>query len=170
MITNFKIFEKVSDYNINRIVNGNYETILDFLLKNNADVNKKDDYTNRTPLINAARNYNLSMVKKLLNAKAEVNSIDRFGYTALLSAVGNIQWELGLNLDDPGVKIDENIIKLSFDIIIELIKHNADWTITLDDKCILDYLNDKYRNILFEMFPDKFNDYIIAKDAEIYNL
>ena len=160
MITNFKIFENVSDYNINRIVNGNYETILDFLLKNNADVNKKDDYTNRTPLINAARSNKLSILNKLLNAGAEVDSVDNFGYTALLYAAQNF-----------AEKILSSETNIALDIIISLTKFGANWNVQDNDGFdIFRFLNDADNEKLIQMFPDKYNDYIIAKDAEIYNL
>lgn len=160
MITNFKIFEKVSDYNINRIVNGNYETILDFLLKNNAFVNKKDDYTNRTPLINAARSNKLSVLNKLLNAGAEVDSVDNFGYTALLYAAQNF-----------ADKISSSETNIALDIIISLTKFGANWNVQDNDGFdIFRFLNDADNEKLIQMFPDKYNDYIIAKDAEIYNL
>ena len=160
MITNFKIFEKVSDYNINRIVNGNYETILDFLLKNNAFVNKKDDYTNRTPLINAARSNKLSILNKLLNAGAEVDSVDNFGYTALLYAAQNF-----------ADKISSSETNIALDIIISLTKFGANWNVQDNDGFdIFRFLNDADNEKLIQMFPDKYNDYIIAKDAEIYNL
>ena len=160
MITIFKIFEKVSDYNINRIVNGNYETILDFLLKNNAFVNKKDDYTNRTPLINAARSNKLSILNKLLNAGAEVDSVDNFGYTALLYAAQNF-----------ADKISSSETNIALDIIISLTKFGANWNVQDNDGFdIFRFLNDADNEKLIQMFPDKYNDYIIAKDAEIYNL
>lgn len=160
MITNFKIFEKVSDYNINRIVNGNYETILDFLLKNNAFVNKKDDYTNRTPLINAARSNKLSVLNKLLNAGAEVDSVDNFGYTALLYAAQNF-----------ADKISSSETNIALDIIISLTKFGANWNVQDNDGFdIFRFLNDADNEKLIQMFPDKYNDYIIAKDAEIYNI
>lgn len=160
MITNFKIFEKVSDYNINRIVNGNYETILDFLLKNNAFVNKKDDYTNRTPLINAARSNKLAILNKLLNAGAEVDSVDNFGYTALLYAAQNF-----------ADKISSSETNIALDIIISLTKFGANWNVQDNDGFdIFRFLNDADNEKLIQMFPDKYNDYIIAKDAEIYNI
>lgn len=86
--------------------------------------------------------------------------------TALLYAGKNIEYET-YTIDDYTI---ENIVKNNFDIIIELIKHGADWTITVDDENVLDCLNDEYRNILIDMFPNKFDEYIISKDGEIYNL
>jgi len=65
---------------------GNLE-IIDFLLKNGADSNKKNNYATKYPLFEAINSnkieMRLPMIKRLISYGAEIDSIDSFGNTLL---------------------------------------------------------------------------------------
>ena len=65
---------------------GNLE-IIDFLLKNGANTNKKNSYATQYPLFEAINSkkveLHLPMIKRLIEHGAKINSVDSFGNTLL---------------------------------------------------------------------------------------
>ena len=96
---------------------GRYE-IIEFLLKNGADINSVDNYGN-TPLMNAVMargryivydsdeyKETLKIAKTLLKYGANVNLISQYGYTALMEASGSGHYDAVKLLVENGAKIN----------------------------------------------------------------
>lgn len=61
------------------------------LIAKGADVNFKEEFTNKTALMNAALNSSLNIMKSLLDAGADVNIQNNYGETALMIFVKNFK-------------------------------------------------------------------------------
>jgi len=91
----------------------------------------------------------LSLVKELIEAGANIDFQDDDGETALMIASNFVHIE----------------------IVRELIKAGADWNIKdNDNRDFLDHLLTVIKKQIIEEFPEKYQNYLIKKDAEKYNL
>ena len=107
---------------------------------------------NSMDLIEAVESNNLKMVKELIKAGANLDILDNIGNTALILASYR------------------NNIKIAK----ELIKAGADWNLKDydNDYYFLNYLveEDEDKDKIIEEFPEEYENYLIKKDAEKYNL
>ena len=127
------------------------EKIIKLLIDAGANVNITDDNNGNTALIlwikSDWKNTSTNKIKLLINAGADVNIKNNYGNTALILASSRNQIE--------NVKL--------------LIEAGADWNLKNDeDSDFLDYLSNN--NVIIELYPDQYKEYLIKKDAEKYNL
>jgi ankyrin repeat protein len=113
------------------------EEIIDELLKNGADVNAVDDVNYRTALIKAVIYNHFQVVKKLVEAGADLEKRDYLGFTAFLHAVWWERMEIIKFLVEKGANIHAQdcmnqtalrsaCIKKNFKIADYLIKKGLD--------------------------------------------
>lgn len=122
--------------------------ILD-LLKQGADINCKNDY--EWSLLMVAILYDRKEItKKLIELGADINMTQYDGKTPLIIAS----------------EINR------FDAIQLLIENDADWNIKdAEDMDFLDHISDEYRKYVIEDYPDKYENYLMRKEAkDKYNL
>lgn len=94
---------------------------------------------------------NLTKLKKLLKLKPNINYVmdDDGGNTLLIMAAG-INFTMG---------------------VIELTNSGADWTIINDDNCCFyEYLNDEEKELIKQMYPEKFKKIELFLVSKKYNI
>ena len=152
MITTFKMFETNSKINwelFDVIEFNNRVDKVDKLVKQGADVNFIHPEFGWSPLTTAIERDRESIVKYLLKNGADVNLIDNNGLTSLFYAADHE----------------------SFSSLQLLIDAGADWFIK--DKhgdYFVDILSEEMGKIIAEMYPEKYQEYLIRKKADKYNL
>lgn len=152
-----KYFENNEDILIKAIKWENFQKVKDLVNSDNINYQLSTSPNNYqegwTPLMFAAQQGNLEIVKFLIDCGADLNIQTIFGYTALMIASLN---------------------KSYFNVVLSLIKSGAEWNIYYDKKksgkTFLDFLSLKQRQTVIKMFPDKYEEYLIKKDAELYNM
>jgi ankyrin repeat protein len=147
-------------------------------------------------LFNAVRYLHLRDIKTLLNAGANVNIQNSRGRTPLINAVcvsnGSeskiskviellVKYGADINTQDTNGKTA--LIKSAeyprYNVMIKLIEMNAEWYIQDEDDCdFLDNLNTSslkrsgksHADDLKKQYPNKYKEYLMKKDANMYNL
>jgi ankyrin repeat protein len=134
------------------------------LLKYNVDINSKNK-SHLTPLFYAINNINYDMVKLLINSGADVNVQTKANKNSpIIVAAKNYE-----NIHDVPIVRFKNYPEIK---ILELLTTSgAYWrhknSIDVD---FFYYLDKNVKKYLIEKFPEKYNDYMISKNAEKYNL
>jgi ankyrin repeat protein len=180
-----------------QVIINNYTKILKKLIIN-FNINKfYPDYTgyDKTPLFIAVfHNYNA--VDILIKNGADVNMINNYGDTPLISLCGlltgneentdrlktiefliknnaklNIQNDKGDTALIAASKNAKSRSNLPINIIELLIKSGASWNINNNEDCdFMDYLYEHQKKIILKKYKEKSAEYIIFKTAKKYNL
>ena len=140
--------QNINDELLDGIRFNNDIKILD-LLDQGADIDYKNE--NEWSALMVAILYDRKEIaKKLIELGADINTTQSDGKTPLI-----ICCELN-----------------RFDMIQTLIENGADWNIKDDeDMDFLDHISDEYRKYVIEDYPDKYENYLIRKEAkDKYNL
>jgi len=152
MITLFKIFEKISELDwklLDAIEFDNRVDKVDKLVKRGANVNIISPETGWSLLTSAIERDRIDILKYLLKNGADVNLIDNNGLTSLFYAADH-----------------ESLSSLQL-----LINAGADWYIK--DKYgdyFIDNLSEELKKIISEDYPEKYEEYLIRKKADKYNI
>lgn len=127
--------------------NGKLEKVKEFIEVENVDVNKKNTQ-GYTPLILAADNNRMDVVKYLIEKGADVNYQDIYDRTALHYAA----------------------IRQYIDIVEILIEADTNWN--LKDNLEFDFLEYvKYFEIrIRDKFPEKYQKYLMIKNSKKFNI
>jgi len=138
-----KSFKQLFELNINdelgKAASNNDIDTVKKMIDVGADVNHKWQ-DNTTPLIWASDNNNLDMIMLLIDNGADVNQIDRTNNTALLNAAF--------------------FRKIS--IIKILINAGVDWNYRNNkNKTFISYLSRKEMTELFDLYPEKFKEFVL---------
>jgi len=142
-------------------INNNIE-IVKLLLEFGANVDSVDKQE-RTSLMWASYGIRLEIVKLLIKYGANVNLVDNENWTALY-------W-LSKNFSGLNKRYYENNKHRMFEILNILTNENINWNIiTNENKHILDDINYKNLEIIKNMFPDKYIEYLKIKKAQKYNI
>ena len=146
-----------SDELINTICHNNYDKLSELLSKyKKRNVNINFDYNGGfTPLdYSILHRSSIKIIKMLIDYGADINKQNISGVTPLMFASSR-------------VKMDFH----NFDIVIFLIKAGADWNIkdkhNLD---FLDYLPEEKERYILKNFRIEYENYLIKKNADKYNL
>ena len=137
-----------------------------------------------TALIIASYHNRIEIAKLLINAGADVNIQNIDGDTALTEASSQMHIEIVKLLINAGAYLDiknnNDITALiyatkaygnNFEMCKLLIDAGADWNIKdAYNKDFLDWLRDKDKKRIIELYPDKYDEYLMKKNAEKYNL
>jgi len=179
-----KKFEKTYSNELFFAVECDDIALIEVLIYSGADINCTN-YINNTPLIAAAYNNKIEIVKLLIEAGADLNIQNNDGHTALIfaSIFGYIELvklliDAGANLNIHNIHHQQRDTALTvaayrqnIEVIKLLIKAGADWNFKNDEnKYFLDYLDDKDKNEIEKLDPEKYNEYLMKKNAEKYNL
>jgi len=134
-------------------------------------------------LIEAVESNNLKMVKELIKAGANLDILDNIGNTALILASYRNNIEIAKELIKAGANVNSQdkygstaliyaSYKNNIEITKELIKAGADWNLKNydNDYYFLNYLVEEDKDKIIEEFPEEYENYLIKKDAEKYNL
>jgi ankyrin repeat protein len=160
-IKNFEAKNYLDDYEaddlIETISNGNFEKLSLLLDKyKNRNVNINFDYNGGfTPLDYAILHHvGLKILKLLVDYGANINRQNPSGVTPLMFAASRVKMDY-----------------FNFDIVVFLIKAGADWNIIDSHNMdFLDYLpEDKERQIISK-FRVEYENYLITKQSNKYNL
>lgn len=128
-----------------------------------------------------------SYLKKLLEEGADPNIKNRSEYTPLYAALLNNKANDNNTLKmlkylvkygaDPLYKCEYcestffvAISKKKIKTAIELIKLGADYKEKVNNKYFIDFLSDEQEKMIKEKLPDVYNEYLILKDMEKYNI
>lgn len=115
------------------------------------DINEIDNL-GRTPLIWCAlqKGVSVEVAKKLLEKGAKINTPDNDGYTALMNAAD----------------------RKNYLVLYALLDADADWNIasTHEKLDFLDFLDSDIRQKIINKYPEKYQDYLMKKEADNYNL
>ena len=153
-----KKFEKL-DNNLIDYVRANNIKAIEELINDGVNLNETD-HKGDTPL-NWAASYGLAhIIKLLIDGGADVNKQNNNGKTALIFATTFYNKNYNSNLGSY-----MHLFKV-------LIDGGSNWNIKdKNGKDFFDYLlNDNARKVIIELYPDKYEEYLIKKDAKKYNL
>merc|ERR1712223_2290004 len=100
--------------------------IVEFLLKNGADINTKDNF-GHTALMNSAMSCDKEMVKILLKNDANVNAKSNNGKTALIFAHYQCKKDIGKMLIRNGADVKSLIKYIFLDLIVKTLKYAFDY-------------------------------------------
>jgi ankyrin repeat protein len=89
--------------------------IIKILLDAGADVNEKTVKYGSTPLLLAANNGHLSIVRELIRRGANVNALSKSGLTAIVYAAGNGHLDIVKELIAAGAIVDDEVFKEAID-------------------------------------------------------
>jgi len=184
-----KTFEQNNKTLIDYVLDNNIKKVKE-LIKSGVDVNMRDadDYT---ALILASDKDNdkdnIEISKFLIDSGADINAKARDGYTALILATLNQHIKIAKFLIDSGadinMKTNKNNTALMFaanatfkidnvGLCKMLIDAGADWNIKndVDGQDFLYFLNYRDKDMIINLYPDKYKNYLIKKEAEKYNI
>ena len=158
-IKKFEVKKGVSDYDtlvdmlFDSIYFGNVKSVLDLIDENPELVNiTNSSYEDDSPLLLAINRERYEIAEKLVKLGANINYQSEGGETPLMVAggVGDVN---------------------SYDIITMLIESGADWNIKdLDGDDFLHYLTEEDEEKVIEDYPEKYEDYLLKKKEEKYNI
>lgn len=117
------------------------------------NINFKNDDGGWTPLTAAIYYNRKDMLKELLEFGADINYYDSAGQTPLMLAAARCS---------PG----------SLEMMSILIEYGADWNIVnkWSKTDFFDYTNEDVKKIIIEDYPEKYQEYLMKKDSEKYNI
>jgi ankyrin repeat protein len=141
----------LEDHLINSIKSGRLYKVKELIEKKGVDKNFKDRNSS-TPLMLAIILEKKDIVKYLLSINVDLNIQDYRGNTALmLAAMHSLQ---------------------NFDSLCDLIDAGADWFLENKSKeNFLDFMLFKHlKDRLINKYPDKYENYLLKKEADKYNL
>jgi len=183
-IRTFEKFELNSGI-IDAIENGDIELVKK-LIKDGINLNKKykDGYT---ALIMAVTENNIEIVKLLIDAGVNLDKKDEEGFTALHHAIWNnieivkllINAGANLNLKDRNretplmmsLYVNRDPNGNNIELIRLLLDSGADINIKNEDNNhFFVMLNDRDRNEIIRLYPEKYEEYKMKKNAEKYNI
>ena len=137
-------------------------------------------------LISYVRSHDIEEIKKLIENGVNLNEQDKignialhwatwFGYVDIIKMLVNAGADINIQNDDGETSL---ILAASYHaphvnlyVIRALIDGGSDWSIKDNkNKDFLDYLNKMNKKIIIELYPEKYEGYLIKKDMEKYNL
>lgn len=125
--------------------------ICNLLIDSGADINLHNN-GNETPLTIAVRSNKLSIVSKLIDSGADLNHQNNDGETALIIC---------------STYTDQKHIE----VLKKLIDAGADWNITDDyENTFLSYLLSNVRNEILKIYSEKYENYLIIKQTNKFNI
>jgi ankyrin repeat protein len=147
-----KTYENVNDRFVDLIRMGSYYRVLDMIQNHDIDFNYVEQGDGWTPLTAAIFHENENIVKLLIKNGADVNlpyqNTDE--KTTPLMLAGDI-----------------NV----YNIIAMLIEADADWNLKdIYGEDFLDHTYEDWVEIIKEDYPEKYEEYLMKKQAEQYNL
>jgi ankyrin repeat protein len=181
-----KAFEqKTSTELIESIINGDLNKVDDLIKSGSVDVNKQSS-DDETALIVASYQNRLNIVKDLINAGADVNIKSNYtgawgGYTALMQASYHNFMNIVKELIDAGADVniknsdghtalyyamDQSYKGENYLLFKSLLNAGADYNLV----DLFDFVSDVYREKLKIDFPEKYDEYLMIKNAKKYNI
>jgi len=148
------------------------------------DFNIKDK-NGDTPLIHAIRYSAYSIFKFLIESGANVDVTDKFGNTPLILSVRNKKEQFSVDLIESGADLNKANFdnetplilishysdKKALEIIEILIENGADWNITDDlGNTFMMYLSSSHKKEIIEKYPEKYEQYLMVKTSNKFNL
>ena len=133
-MNNIKTFENFNNQDIfTYIDNNDIKSVKNYIDSGNDLDISIQDFNNSTPLIYAAYNNNIEIIKLLLNSDADIDKQNSAGRTALMSAAYNNNRE---------------IIELLLDY------YAYEFTLDYNNKSFYDYLNDENKQYFTQKYPN----------------
>jgi len=154
------------------------------LISLGVDINCRN-YINNTPLISAAYKNKIKIAEILIDAGADLDLQNSDGQTALIYAslfnyneIVEMLIDAGANLDlsnDEKIECDTALTIAAYrnniEVIKMLIKAGADCSIkNYKGKYFFDYLYGDHLPEIIKEFPEKYQEYLMMKNADKYNL
>lgn len=175
---NLKIFENFAEYTLIDAIN---ENDINQVRKMISVVNVNDKIDGMYPIVVAGYRGHSNIILELIKAGANINAQDNNeADTALIAACGNnhidaakmlIKYNADVNLqsNDGNSALHFAAINRNLKLVCLLIEYGADWNLlNINNKDFLDNLSDP--NFIIRKYPDKYENYIIKKEAQEYNL
>jgi len=159
-----KTFEKKIDLDIFALVRGGDTKGVLKYIQFGGDLNIRNQ-DGDTPLMIAAFNNKHRLIGEFINAGADINSENNDGETALTQCAMS-----------PNIKTIEQLIKAGANWntnISREISYKGKNRSTINRLNAPDFftrLTPKYKEMIKELFPDEYAEYLIHKDANKYNL
>lgn len=143
-------YDTLVDMLFDSIYFGNVKSVLDLIDEHPELINiTNSSYDDDSPLLLAINRERFDIAKKLVELGADINHQNKEGETSLMIA-GDVN---------------------SYDVITMLINAGADWNIKdLDGDDFLHYLTEEDEEKAIEDHPEEYQDYLLKKKEEKYNL